>query len=346
VFTLPEDVIPSSDFAFLLASGILSCLFSWVNSDARAEASFKDSNSRVTVMFVGDVMLDERPGKLIKNGLDPFAPFAEILGSSDFQVGNLECVVATTGTPVKKTYTFRAHPRVLKVLKRHFTALSIANNHTGDFGSEAFVEMLDLLKREELPYFGGGRNLVEAHAPLLLSKNGIKIALLGYNEFLPRSFEADFDRPGVAWSEDEQVRGDIARARTRFSADVVIPFMHWGWENETTPSRRQRELAQQMIEAGADAVIGSHPHVIQGVEFYKGKPIFYSLGNFVFDGFIKRANTIGWVLSLEIDKRGIQRWKIYVAEINRNGVPHPSRKGYCFEGGQQKEMDCSIKPGV
>ena len=157
-------------------------------------------------------------------------------------------------------------------------------------------------------------------------RNGLKIALLGFNEFLPRSFEADFDKPGIAWSEDEQVQYDIKRARTQYAADIVIPFIHWGWEDEDFASERQRHLAHLMINAGADAVVGGHPHVTQNIEHYKGRPIFYSLGNLVFDGFDREANNTGWLLRLELDKHGVRRWKIYVAEIDQNGIPRPSHK--------------------
>lgn len=296
----------------------------------------------VSVAFVGDIMLDERPGKLIKRGIDPFAPFADILHSADFRIGNLECVVATTGAARDKPYTFRAHPRVLPILKRHFTALSLANNHSGDFGPVAFRQMLDLLDREGLLYFGGGRNLSDAHAPLLLERNGLRIALLGFNEFLPRSFEADFDKPGIAWSEDDQVQADIKNARIRYRADVVITFMHWGWEHKHLASKRQHQLAHLMIDSGADAVIGGHPHVTQNIEHYKGKPIFYSLGNFVFNGFSDKDNNTGWLLRLELDKQGVRQWKTYIAKIDHNGIPHPApqKKGFCYERGQEKEIRC------
>ena len=130
----------------------------------------------------------------------------------------------------------------------------------------------------------------------------MRIALLAYNEFFPRSFEADADKPGVAWSEDEQVRRDIDLARTQYHADLVIPFMHWGLEHEPLASERQRQLARVMIDAGADAVVGGHPHVTQDVEQYRGKPIIYSLGNFVFDGFASADNNTGWLLRLELDR--------------------------------------------
>ena len=123
----------------------------------------------------------------------------------------------------------------------------------------AFAEMLDLLDREQILYFGGGRTLSEAHAPLLFERKGLRIALLGFNEFFPRSFEADFDKPGIAWSDDEQVQADIKNARTRYKADIVITFMHWGWEYEHFASKRQRQLAHLMIDSGADAVVGDIP---------------------------------------------------------------------------------------
>jgi hypothetical protein len=161
--------------------------------------------------------------------------------------------------------------------------------------------------------------------------------LLGYNEFLPRSFEADFDKAGVAWSEDEQVRLDVANARTRFQADVVIPVMHWGWENQRGASLRQRQLARLMIDSGADAVIGGHPHVTQDIEQYKGKPIIYSLGNFVFDGFSDEVNNTGWMLRLTLDHHGVRDWRIFVAHIDRRGIPHPGQRSEesCWERGRR-----------
>jgi poly-gamma-glutamate synthesis protein (capsule biosynthesis protein) len=331
--------IPLHFMARLMAKTLL-CIAVFPNSNVWAGTS----GSSVSIIFVGDIMLDELPGKLIQEGNDPFAAFTDILGAADLRIGNLECVVASTGIARDKPYTFRAHPRVLPTLKRHFTAVSLANNHSGDFGPVAFVEMLDLLDGEGMLYFGGGRNLSEAHAPLLFERKGLKIALLGFNEFLPRSFEADFDKAGIAWSDDEQVRADIKNARKRHRADIVITFMHWGWEYEHLASKRQRELAHLMIDSGADAVIGGHPHVIQNIENYKGKWIFYSLGNFVFSD--DKDNNIGWLLRLQLDKRGIRQWKTYVAEIDDNGVPHPApqKKGYCYERGTDKETSCDARP--
>jgi poly-gamma-glutamate synthesis protein (capsule biosynthesis protein) len=278
----------------------------------------------VRLVFVGDVMLDDGPGKVIAAGRDPLAPFAALLADADYRIGNLECSLATTGKPMPdKIYTFRADPRATRVLKGRFDAMSVANNHSGDYGRAAFMETLAALDDAGIRHFGGGRNLVEAHAPLWIEKKGLRIAVLGYNEFLPRAFEAGADFPGIAWSEDSHVISDIRAARAA-GADVVIPFMHWGWEYEEGPNARQRQLAHAMIDAGADAVVGGHPHVTQGAEVYRDKPIIYSLGNFVFDGFDAPEAKLGWLLRLEVERGAVPSWLTFAARMDEEGTPHPA----------------------
>jgi len=292
-------------------------------TSAQTSETSVQRSKQVSILFVGDVVLDDLPGKAIERGEDPFAAFEKIFASADIRIANLECVVATTGKAAEKNFTFRAHPRVIPVLKKHFDALSLANNHSGDYGPTAFSEMLALLKEQKLAHFGGGNNLSEAHRPHIIEKNGMRIALLGYNEFMPRSFEANIHKAGVAWSEDEQVVIDIKAARQQYKADIVIPFMHWGWENEMTANQRQRQLARVMIDAGADAVIGGHPHVIQDTESYKGKPIIYSIGNFMMDALDNEAQTLGWAVRLHIDQNGVKAWDTSIAKINPKGTPAP-----------------------
>lgn len=308
-----------------------------------AAAQARQEEPVVSIAFVGDILLADTPGKVIKSGRDPFARTASILDAADIRVGNLECVVATGGTAVPdKPFTFRAHPRTLPVLKRHFDALALANNHSGDFGPVAFREMLDRLDQQGIAYFGGGRTLAAAHRPLIIERKGLRIALLSYNEFFPRSFEADADKPGIAWSEDEQVRLDIVTARSTHRADLVIPVMHWGWEHEPLASERQRQLARVMIDAGADAVVGGHPHVTQDVEQYRGKPIIYSLGNFLFDGFSDADNNTGWILRLELDRRGARAWRTFPVSIDHEGTPRPAPTlgAACWTRGQSEAAIC------
>lgn len=279
----------------------------------------------VSLVFAGDVVLDDSAGKLIERGGDPFADFTSVFAAADIRIANLECVVATTGSAGEKNFTFRAHPRSLPVLKRHFDAVALANNHSGDYGREAFTEMLGLLRQAGIGQFGGGNNLSEAHTPLVIERKGLRIALLSYNEYMPRSFEADFDAPGIAWSEDEQVVDDIRKARTVHRADIVIPVMHWGWENELVANARQRQLAHVMLDAGADAVIGGHPHVRQDIELYRGKPIVYSVGNFVMKETDNDNQRRGWVLQLELDQQGVRAFSTRVADISMDGIPRWDR---------------------
>jgi poly-gamma-glutamate capsule biosynthesis protein CapA/YwtB (metallophosphatase superfamily) len=296
----------------------------------------------VTLVFAGDTVLDDDVGALIAAGGDPFADFASIFAEADIRITNLECVVATKGDAGNKNFTFRAHPRVLPIVKKHFDAVALANNHSGDFGREAFAEMLDLLKQSGLAKVGGGRNLSEAHAPWMVERNGLKIAILSYNEFMPRSFEADHNAPGVAWSEDEQVVDDIRKARQVHRADLVIPIMHWGWENEPVANARQRQLARLMVAAGADAVIGGHPHVTQDIEQINGKPIIYSVGNFVMKETDNDQQRRGWVLRLELDKQGVRRLDTRVAQIRMDGVPERNDgvPSPCWQRGDAAVRQC------
>lgn len=292
-------------------------------AQANDKANDKADNT-VKLLFAGDVVLDDAAGAMVARGDDPFQGFASLFASADIRLANLECVIATTGNSGDKNFTFRAHPRVLPVLKKHFDALALANNHSGDYGREAFAEMLGLLKRAGLGQFGGGHNLREAHTPLIIERKGIRIALLGYNEFMPRSFEADFDAPGSAWSEDEQVVADIRAARDVHRADLVIAVMHWGWENEPVANARQRQLARTMVAAGADAIIGGHPHVRQDIETIHGKPVIYSVGNFVMKETDNAQQRLGWVLELNLDKTGVASWRTHTAAIDREGIPTPA----------------------
>jgi poly-gamma-glutamate capsule biosynthesis protein CapA/YwtB (metallophosphatase superfamily) len=275
---------------------------------------------RVSVIIAGDIMLDLLPGEDIARGKDPFADFAEWIDRADLAVGNLECVVATKGTRIDKPWTFRAHPSVLKILGKHFHAVSLANNHTGDFGHDAFVEQLEHLRRHKIGYFGGGKNTTEARTPWLVEKKGIRIAFLGYNDFQPRAFEAGPHWPGVAWAVEAQMIADLRAARDLHKADIVIPYLHWGWE-DFPANRKQKKLARALIDHGADFVVGAHPHVTQGAEYYKNKLIVYSLGNCVFDGFDTDATRTGWFLRIELTKAGVQSWSTLPLWLDERGTP-------------------------
>ncbi len=304
----------------LAALSILACL-----PALSPVAAKENAIGTVKMVFVGDIMIahDEETGKLIERGIDPFQPCAELFKNADIAIGNLECVVAEKGERVKKPYNFRADPTCIPLLKRHFTVFTVANNHSGDFGKAAFAEQCDRLDAAHIPYFGGGRNKADAHKPYLISRHGVRIALLGYCEVFLKSFQAEANVPGVAWSgHDDEVLADIRAARNKSNVDVVIPFMHWGVEDDP-PSDREKSFARKMIDAGADVIVGAHPHVTQGAEYYKGHLIVYSLGNFLFNGFKDPEHLTGWALNLTVNKKGMVSWNTIVLRLDEHGVPHP-----------------------
>ncbi len=275
----------------------------------------------VRIVFVGDIMLDGGPGHIVTNGGDPFAAVAPLLRDADFTIGNLECAITRDGHAVDKPYTFKGPKSALPLLKKYFSAISLANNHSGDWGRSGFADELTLLEAAGLPFFGGGANLREAHRPLVLTANGRRVAFLGYNDFPPRSFAAKRNTPGTAWLVERDVVRDIRSARQQ--ADTVILFLHWGEELEGTPLPEQQALARRLIDAGADAIIGAHPHVTQTIDWYKDRPIVYSLGNFLFDYFPTDPPVWkGWIVKLTFGADSAPKLDKFTVELDPAGVPH------------------------
>ncbi len=213
---------------------------------------------------------------------------------SDLFVINLECPFTLRGEKIPKNFNFRARPELVSALVAGGVgAVSLANNHLMDYGPLGLVDTLETLELAHLPHFGAGRNLAEARRPAIIVVRGMRIALLGYfflgeNNIEPAEVIATDERPGVAGHHsnadllERMLREDVALARAQ--SEMVIPFFHWGREGSHLPEPYQIKLAHAAVDAGAAAVLGSHPHVLQGMELYRGAPIVYSLGNFVFGG--------------------------------------------------------------
>lgn len=300
---------------------------------------------RVRVAFVGDVMLadTEKTGKLVSMGKDPFAYVRKILSANDLRVANFESSAGTRGKPdPNKPYSFRTSKLGVKSFASLFDVAGVANNHAGDYGRSDFVETLNALEKAGASTFGGGKDLVQAHKARIFERKGIKIALLGYLDFFPRWFSAAPGMAGVAWLDGNQTALDITKAREE-GADIVIVVPHWGTEHEPKANDHQRRMARVLIDAGADAVIGGHPHVVQDYEIYKGRPIIYSLGNFVFDGFKDEDNLTGWILFADFDKQGVSSLRTHVVKIDANGFPHPvpSQRGICWQKGKSIFVSCA-----
>jgi poly-gamma-glutamate synthesis protein (capsule biosynthesis protein) len=250
----------------------------------------------------------------------PFTYTADFLRGFDLTIGNLECVISKLGTPVPKLYVFRGDARAYdRLLNAGFDLVSVANNHSGDYGKDAFLDEFTTLPTRGLTPIGGGRNRQQAHMPIFKTVRDTTIAFLAYDEIDPSSFAATTIAPGNAWLTADALRQDIALARTQ--ADFVIPFMHWGIEYQTDFTAHQRQLAQVAIDSGADLVVGTHPHVIEPYEVYKDKLIVYSLGNFVFDGMYEEVVRRGNILTLTIQKNKLLSWKLVPTRIGDWGEP-------------------------
>ena len=196
---------------------------------------------------------------IASNDRFPFNHTADYLSSFDLTVGNLECVVSSLGQAVPhKQYTFRADPAAFSRLgTAGFDVVSVANNHSGDYGRDAFADMLTHLPAHGIKVVGGGTNLREAHRPVTVKVRDTTIGFLAYCSIDPFSFAATAASAGHAWLDQALMEADIAAVRP--AVDYLIVFSHWGIEYQPAFSARQRAMAQAAVDAGADFVVGAHP---------------------------------------------------------------------------------------
>lgn len=245
----------------------------------------------ITLIAVGDIMPAERALPFLKKrGFNyPYEGTREILESGDIVIGNLEVPLTTGGKRYEnKKYTFKSPIETAAALKEvGFTHLSLANNHMMDYGPEGLASTLSTLDETGLHYAGAGENIRKARAISLTEVKGQKIAFLSYSKTYPIDFYAKDRKAGTVPGYGKYVRQDIGKAKK--VADIVIVSFHWGGEKLEHPRTYQKELARLAIESGATIVLGHHPHVLQGVEYYRDGIIFYSLGNFVFGSYSPSA---------------------------------------------------------
>ncbi len=275
---------------------------------------------RVVLTVVGDIMLaGSASSTLSREGYSyPFAATAPILAGSDIVIGNLETPIAREGTEfTEKKFRYKADPKAASAIRKAgFSVLTLANNHIMDFGARGLAETLQNLKKENILHAGAGRNLAEARIPSLVEKNGVKIAVLAYSLTNPVEFYAKSNQPGAAPGYPRYFLQDIKKARD--SADYVVVSFHWGAEGAPFPKSYQMEVAHMAIDAGADVVVGHHPHVLQGIERYKGKLILYSLGNFAFGSMSRNADT-SMIVKIVLD-RGVREVELFPLNVMNREV--------------------------
>jgi poly-gamma-glutamate capsule biosynthesis protein CapA/YwtB (metallophosphatase superfamily) len=270
------------------------------------------------VIAVGDMMLDgtARP-VLQENGYDyPFAEVRRYFTGAQIVFGNLEGPLTTRGTPEQdKTYVFRSPPdKVGQALRNAgFTVVSLANNHTLDYGADGLAQTIEALDAVGIAHIGAGENLQAARRPAIFNVAGARVALLAYSLTLPEHFYAEVNKPGTAFGHEAHVRADVTAARAQ--ADIVLVSFHWGQEGKTTLREYQTRLGHVAIDAGAAAVFGHHPHILQGIERYKDGVILYSLGNFTFGSYSKQAQ-VSAVAELSFDGQRVATLRLYPINVN------------------------------
>lgn len=272
--------------------------------------------------FVGDILLNGTIGDLIEaeGPLAPWEGVRELLSSADITCGNLECAVGTTGTPIPgKTWTFRAEPATLQGLADSgLDVVSLANNHTLDFGEECLLETVDLVRAAGLGTIGAGADEAAAREPFIREVNGVKVGILATAVTVPTpDWAAKPDKPGIAVDYPGWFPGIVASIQDLSQrVDVVVVYVHWGDERTPAPVQWIERVHTAMRDAGAHAIIGSHPHVLHGVRYDGSTVTAYSLGNFVFSTNPEYPDCqIGAILNLTVSKGKIEAVELVPTKI-------------------------------
>jgi poly-gamma-glutamate synthesis protein (capsule biosynthesis protein) len=283
------------------------------------------SDSCATVIFAGDLNFaanfeyaaQHRP-------INVFAHWKRI-GRYDLMMVNLENAVTQSVDSMEKEFVFKMKPEFLSQLcGAGISIVNCANNHTADFGVEGILETIHQLDSAGIRHTGIGRNLAEARKPVIFHVKGIRIGFLGYGG--EGTFIASRTQPGTTSRSQWLILEDIKRLRPHI--DFIVINLHWGEELETKPDSNQILLAHRMIECGADLIVGHHPHVLQGIERYRGKIIAYSLGNFVFGGNSRCANSETAVLKGRFAKDTMEVLAVPVSVRNWQPAPADSSTAY------------------
>ncbi|MED3464695.1 CapA family protein [Bacillus thuringiensis] len=290
-----------------------------------------NTHDKLTMTMVGDIMM----GRNIQNitnyyGSDYLFRYTRhFFEDSDYSSGNFENPVLLDK---KETYTKAnkyihldtTKQSVITLKEMGFTMLNLANNHMMDFNSKGLQETLQVFQKEKLDYVGAGNNLIDAKKINYQDINGIKVASLGFTDVIAPGSVATINSAGVLSMNPDNFVQQIYEAKNpeKGNADLVIVNVHWGEEYDTEVNPRQQALAKALVDAGADIIIGHHPHVLQSFEIYKNSIIFYSLGNFIFDqGWTRTKDSI--LVKYYLRNDGMATVNVIPLQINE-GTPRPT----------------------
>ena len=292
-----------------------------------------DNDDLFTASFVGDIMMGRNVEKVTdRHGKEyPFKYAEPFFRSSDYVTGNFEAAVTDGNEDEyvkadKFIHLNTDRDSVTALKKMNFSALTVANNHAMDFTEQGILDTKKAFEQENLDLVGYGENLQEARNNISIQDvNGFKIATLGFTDIYGKEFPVQRSKPGVLTTDPTIMLPMVAKAKKQ--ADFVMVHMHWGIEYDANPQPRQKKLAEALSEAGADVIIGHHPHVISSVDVYNDTVIFYSLGNFVFDQGWSRTRHSA-LAQMIFQKDGTARFEVLPMNI-REGQPVPlGKSGY------------------
>lgn len=262
------------------------------NSSFSQHSIFKNNDSHLKVLVVGDIMLDRNVRNLInKNGFDSFfSGVKDLIKNADIAVGNLEGAFTTnpsiTADLKNKALQFTFDPSLAPALSDlGFDILGLANNHSYNYGKQGLESTRRYIGSAGMLYYGDPFNKDEIST--IIIKNGIKIGFIGFHEFHYTNFE--------------NVLYEITKLKSE--VDVIIVSPHWGIEYQKYPTTKMKEWAHQFIDNGADMVIGTHPHIVGDTEIYNDKKIYYSIGNFSFDQYFSEDTMKGLAVLINIDRK-------------------------------------------
>jgi poly-gamma-glutamate capsule biosynthesis protein CapA/YwtB (metallophosphatase superfamily) len=293
-----------------------------ITSAEASHAAVQGDSAAIIMRFAGDCLLgahyeeaaSQNPGMAFE-GFDLFR-------TADIAVVNLENPITTRGTRITKPFNFRMNPRFVQVLTQAgIGVVSIANNHVFDYGEQGLLDTFSYLDSAHIRYVGAGRSRSDAHRPYFFSRAGRDVGILGYYGGGEARVATD-RQSGVARRELGAIIQDVRALRHADPGIYIVVILHWGTEKADTPDPVQQEFARALIDGGVDAVIGHHPHVLQGIERYKNGVIVYSLGNFLFGGNGRHTYDTGvFEIALHLTGPvfrfipvGVRNWRLRVLE--------------------------------
>jgi poly-gamma-glutamate synthesis protein (capsule biosynthesis protein) len=279
----------------------------------------------VTIAFAGDVHFAGRVAQRLADPRTALGPISQTLSQADVAMVNLETALTTRGTPEPKSFHFRAPPGALDALRdAGVDVATMANNHGVDYGPVGLTDTMAAITASGFPVVGIGQDSTQAYAPWYTTVRGNRVAIIGASEIPDRTltaWTAEPDHPGVASAFSARLIASVKDARTK--ADIVVVYLHWGQEGKACPISNQPVLAKELAAAGADAVVGTHAHLLLGGGWMGPTYVAYGLGNFLWWRDNAFSNDTG-VLTLSFDGRRVTAAHFTPAEIDNRGVPMPA----------------------